>query len=89
MSRFFAREDLSNKFINAKRPYAGRTAWVATQHAKEKAIKPAFSRMLGMIVDTLPVDTDSLGTFTGAILRNACFVIPEYAQRTINSIRYH
>lgn len=47
-------------------PYRGRQLALATQHAKERAIAPAFEIHLGLrLVVPARLDTDSLGTFTG------------------------
>jgi len=51
-------------------PYSGRRISLATMHAKEKAISPAVTSMLGaQIVLPSRLDTDVLGTFTGEIER--------------------
>jgi ribosomal protein L37E len=51
-------------------PYANRRIGLATMHAKERAVAPAFRRVLG--ADVVPVanlDTDTLGTFSGEVPR--------------------
>lgn len=50
--------------------YTGRQAVLATQHAKEKAIRKPFLAGLGLNIVVPPnLDTDALGTFTGEIAR--------------------
>ncbi|MCA3561920.1 MAG: hypothetical protein IOC82_12925 [Aestuariivirga sp.] len=50
--------------------YRGLTAALATQHAKERAIAPAFAERLGLAVRVASsIDTDALGTFTGEVPR--------------------
>lgn len=51
-------------------PYANLKIGLATMHAKERAVAPAFRRVLG--ADVVPVanlDTDVLGTFSGEVPR--------------------
>ena len=50
-------------------PYAGRTAILSTKHDKLPLIGPAIERAVGLRVDAVAVDTDTLGTFTGDIPR--------------------
>ncbi|MHB8498233.1 MAG: DUF6671 family protein, partial [Acidimicrobiales bacterium] len=50
-------------------PYAGRVAVLSTKHAKLPLIGPPFQRAVGLQVDAVAVDTDTLGTFTGDIPR--------------------
>lgn len=50
-------------------PYFGEIALLATQHGKGMVVAPTFHSVLGMHVEELAVDTDSLGTFTGEIER--------------------
>lgn len=54
----------------ARHPYAGRAAVLATMHRKDEAIAPALLSTLGLlVVPTSGLDTDQLGTFTGEIPR--------------------
>lgn len=54
----------------ARHPYANRRIGLATIHAKERAIAPAFRRVLGAEIAVAPgIDTDKLGTFSGEIAR--------------------
>ena len=54
------------------RPYEGQTAALATLHAKQRAIGPAFRRRLGLALSVPEgIDTDRLGTFTGEVPRPA------------------
>jgi len=54
------------------RPYEGQEAALATLHAKDRAIGPAFRRRLGLaLVVPEGIDTDRLGTFTGEVPRPA------------------
>jgi len=56
---------------DARHPYAGRRAVLATMHRKEEAIAPAMFSTLGLIVaPTAELDTDELGTFSGEIPRD-------------------
>jgi len=56
----------------SEHPYAGRKVALATKHAKQEAIAPAFASAVGMAVTVPPgLDTDQLGTFTGEIERPA------------------
>ena len=56
--------------IYEPRPYAGRSAVLATMHRKEEAIAPALSATLGLVVvPAAGLDTDQLGTFSGEIAR--------------------
>lgn len=50
-------------------PYTSRCAGLATRHAKEEAIAPAFLEVLGMGIEVVDIDTDSFGTFTGDVPR--------------------
>jgi len=56
---------------DARHPYAGRRAVLATMHRKEEAIAPAMLSTLGLIIaPSAGLDTDQLGTFSGEIRRN-------------------
>ncbi len=50
-------------------PYAGRTAVLATKHAKLPLIAPFLEGAVGLRIEAVTVDTDALGTFTGDIPR--------------------
>ncbi|MHB8188771.1 MAG: DUF6671 family protein, partial [Dermatophilaceae bacterium] len=50
-------------------PYAGRTAVLSTKHDKLPLIGPPLERAVGLRVEAVAVDTDTLGTFTGDIPR--------------------
>jgi hypothetical protein len=54
---------------SARHPYFEARIGLATIHAKERAIAPAFRRVLGAEVVVAPDDTDQLGTFSGEIPR--------------------
>ena len=49
-------------------PYSGLVAGLATRHDKLSLVGPAMSR-LGLRVEVVDVDTDSLGTFAGEVPR--------------------
>jgi len=49
--------------------YHGRRGVLATQHQKLSLIGPALHDAVGLNVDDIAVDTDSLGTFTGDVTR--------------------
>lgn len=55
--------------MNQNHPYFGLSAVLATKHGKGKDIAPPFLNYLGMRVEEVNVDTDSLGTFSGEIER--------------------
>ena len=50
-------------------PYAGKRAVLATLHQKGEFLAPEFMQALGMVVEEVRVDTDSLGTFSREIER--------------------
>ena len=52
-------------------PYTGRVGVLATKHDKLPLIAPPLADAVGLRVDAVAVDTDSLGTFTGDIPRQA------------------
>lgn len=52
-------------------PYLGRTAALATLHAKDRFIAPVLHDKLGLALQVVPADTDRLGTFSGEIPRPA------------------
>lgn len=54
---------------NTDHPYTNTRAVLATQHRKSEAIAPVFKEFLGMDIEEVFVDTDSLGTFSGEIER--------------------
>ena len=49
-------------------PYRGATAGFATVHHKELVVAPVLDRV-GLVVEVVPFDTDSLGTFSGEVPR--------------------
>ena len=49
--------------------YLARRAVLSTKHDKLPLVAPPLTRRVGMTVDTVLVDTDQLGTFTGDIAR--------------------
>ena len=51
--------------------YAGRGAAMATKHGKTALVRPALFELLQLDVVEVPVDTDTLGTFSGEIQRSA------------------
>jgi hypothetical protein len=53
----------------ADRPYQGHTAALATQHGKARALSPPLARRLGLVTETVAIDTDQFGNFTGSIAR--------------------
>jgi len=53
----------------AHRWYSGHVAALATRHAKDEAIAPAFNDVLGLDIVVVDVDTDSFGTFSGDMPR--------------------
>ena len=56
-------------------PEDGERIALATIHEKDRAIGPAFRRMLGAHIVTAPaINTDTLGTFSGEIPRPAPLV---------------
>ena len=60
---------------SAGHPYRNQRIALATIHAKDRALGPAFRRVLGAEVVVAPsIDTDSLGTFSGEIPRPAPLV---------------
>jgi len=73
-------------------PYAGQRIGLATIHGKDRAAAPPFRRLLGAQIVVAPeVDTDSLGTFSGEIERNAplvetCLLKAEMAFQTLDGI---
>ena len=50
-------------------PYSGRIAVLSTKHGKLPLIGPPLERAVGVRVEAVVVDTDSLGTFTGDVAR--------------------
>lgn len=49
--------------------YQGQRGVLATRHHKLSLIGPALHAAVGLTVDDIAVDTDSLGTFTGDVIR--------------------
>lgn len=54
---------------SSRHPYFGARIGLATIHDKQRAIAPAFRRVLGAEVVVAPDDTDRLGTFSGEVPR--------------------
>jgi hypothetical protein len=50
-------------------PYTNQQIGLATMHAKERALAPAFRRVLGAEIVVPGLDTDTLGTFSGEVPR--------------------
>lgn len=50
-------------------PYANQRIGLATMHEKERALAPAFRRVLGAEIVVPALDTDTLGTFSGEVPR--------------------
>ncbi|MEY2883099.1 MAG: hypothetical protein RL490_823 [Pseudomonadota bacterium] len=51
-------------------PYAGRTAVLATQHGKQRALARPFRDLAGLTLTVPPaLDTDALGSFDGRVTR--------------------
>lgn len=50
-------------------PYTGQRIGLATMHEKERALGPAFRRVLGAEIVVPAIDTDTLGTFSGEVPR--------------------
>ena len=63
--------DPSRRFGATEHPYTGREAVLATKHDKLPLIGPPLATAVGLRVDTVAVDTDTLGTFTGDVPRQA------------------
>jgi hypothetical protein len=56
--------------VSGTHPYASARIALATMHEKERALGPAFRRVLGADVVAVPeLDTDALGTFSGEVPR--------------------
>ncbi len=55
----------------SEHPYTGRVGVLATKHGKLPLIAPPLAEAVGLRVDAVAVDTDSLGTFTGEVPRQA------------------
>lgn len=51
-----------------KHPYDGQTVYLGTKHDKSIALAPHFEK-IGMRCETVEVDTDEFGTFTGEVER--------------------
>ena len=74
---------------SAGHPYFKARIGLATIHAKERAIAPAFRRVLGAEIIVAPDDTDKLGTFSGEIPRpdaliETCAMKAELAFRSLD-----
>ena len=50
-------------------PYGGKIAALATKHDKLPLIGPALEQTLSLNVESIAVDTDTFGTFTGDVVR--------------------
>jgi hypothetical protein len=50
-------------------PYANQRIGLATMHEKERALAAPFRRVLGAEIVVPPLDTDTLGTFSGEVPR--------------------
>jgi len=59
----------ASRWDHLEHPYAGRVAVLSTKHAKLPLIGPPLERAVGLQVEAVAVDTDTLGTFTGDIPR--------------------
>ncbi len=59
----------SRRWERSEHPYTGLVAILATKHGKIPLIAPPLERDIGLRVEAVAVDTDSLGTFTGDIPR--------------------
>ncbi len=57
------------RWPSERHPYAGQSAVLATKHAKLPLIAPPLARAVGLSIDAVAVDTDTLGTFSGEIPR--------------------
>ena len=55
--------------VHPSHPYYARRAVLSTKHDKLPLVEPPLALHVGLIVDTVLVDTDQLGTFTGDISR--------------------
>ena len=49
--------------------YCGRRGALGTQHDKLPLVAPAFAEHLGLVVESVSIDTDSFGTFAGEVPR--------------------
>ncbi len=56
--------------VRISHPYHAHRAVLSTKHDKLPLVEPSLALHVGLIVDTIPVDTDQLGTFTGDIARS-------------------
>lgn len=61
----------SRSWADPGHPYSGRVGVLATKHDKLPLIAPPLANAVGLRVNAVAVDTDSLGTFTGDIPRQA------------------
>lgn len=57
------------RWEQAGHPYAHKLAVLATKHEKLPLVAPPLTHVVGLRVEAVAVDTDSLGTFTGDIPR--------------------
>ena len=51
-----------------KHPFSGEIVYLGTKHEKAKALAPHFEK-IGMMCETVKIDTDEFGTFTGEVER--------------------
>jgi hypothetical protein len=66
---------------SSSHPLAGKTVYFATLHGKAEILKPLFAE-IGMACVPAPIDTDSLGTFSGEVERVGS-VIETLRQKTL------
>jgi ribosomal protein S27AE len=66
-----------------KHPYHGKTVYFGTKHEKARVIAPLLSS-LNIAVETVAVDTDQFGTFTGEIERKG--TVRETLRRKIEAV---
>lgn len=69
MSSSSPRQQRFRSWDGTDHPYRTRTAALATKHGKLALIAPPLEESVGLRVEAVEVDTDSLGTFTGEIPR--------------------
>jgi hypothetical protein len=76
--------------VSGLHPYANARIVLATMHEKERALGPAFRRVLGAEIVAVPeLDTDTLGTFSGEVPRpdalvETCLLKAELAFQTMD-----
>ncbi len=62
-------ESKRSQWPTERHPYTGQRAVLATKHAKLPLIAPPLASSVGLNVDAVAVDTDTLGTFSGEVPR--------------------